>query len=88
MLSTTHLVAHCLRELESALRDVLEPVVENEGGPEDKSKPQKGSGTHEAEIRAILRGLGIPETDPVAEAWLRLPGRDSTYNLAGRAHRS
>jgi hypothetical protein len=69
------------------LRDVLEPVVEDEGGPERKGKPHAGSSTHEAEIRTILRGLGIPETDPEAEAWLRLPGRDSTYNLAGRAHR-
>jgi hypothetical protein len=82
------LVAHCLREIESALRDVLEPVVEDEGGPEGKGKPQAGSSTHEAEIRTILRGLGIPETDPVAEAWLRLPRWDSTYNLAGRAHRN
>jgi hypothetical protein len=88
VLSTTHLVAHCLREIESALRDVLEPVVENEDGPEDQSKPRTRSSTHEAEIRAILRGLGVPETDPVAEAWLKLPGRDSTYNLAGRAHRN
>jgi hypothetical protein len=89
MLSTTHLVSHCLREIESAMRDVLEPVVEDQGNPEEGTrKTQSGSSTHELEIRAIVRGLGIPETDPVAEAWLRLPGQDSTYNLAGRAHRN
>lgn len=89
VLSTTHLVAHCLREIESALRDVLEPVVEEQDSPEEGGgKRKSGGSTHESEIRAILRGLGIPETEPVAEAWLKLPGRDSTYNLAGRAHRN
>ena len=26
--------------------------------------------------------------DPVAEAWLKLVGQNSTHNLAGRAHRN
>jgi hypothetical protein len=89
MLTTTHLVSHCLREIESAMRDVLEPVVEDQSNPgEGERNSQSGISTHELEIRAIVRGLGILETDPVAEAWLRLPGKDSTYNLAGRAHRN
>jgi hypothetical protein len=89
MLSASHLVSHCLREIESAMRDVLEPVVEDQSNSEEgKRESQSGRSTHELEIRAILRGLGIPEMDPVAEAWLRLPGQDSTYNLAGRAHRN
>jgi hypothetical protein len=89
MLSTTHLVAHCLRDIESALRDVLKPVIEDQDDQEgNKKHRESGSSTHESEIRAILRGLEIPETDPVAETWLKLPGRDNPYGLHRRAHRS
>src|SRR5829696_7510981 len=43
MLSTTHLVAHCLRDIESALRDVLEPVMEDQDTQEG-NKYQSTSG--------------------------------------------
>ena len=38
-------------------------------------------------IKAILAALEIPETDPVATAWLDLVGRDNEYALHSRAHR-
>ncbi|MCA1614548.1 MAG: hypothetical protein LC795_09815 [Acidobacteria bacterium] len=82
--ATTHLVAHLLRETESALRDVLESFMDRSERLDKKGKPAKP--THEDEIRAILKGLEIPETDATAEAWLRLPGR-SGYGLHARAHR-
>lgn len=82
--ATTHLVAHLLRETESALRDVLETFMERSERLDEKGKPAKR--THEDEVRAILKGLGIPETNAVAEAWLRLPGK-SGYGLHARAHR-
>jgi hypothetical protein len=89
LLSTTHLVAHCLRDIESALRDVLEPVMEDQDPQEGKSdKSASGDVTHRLEIRAILRGLEIPETEPVAETWLKLPGRNNPYGLHRRAHRN
>jgi hypothetical protein len=69
--STTHLVAHLLREIESSLRAVL----------------AKGEDQHKEGIRVILRELGISETDAVAIAWLRLPGSKNDYGLAARAHR-
>jgi hypothetical protein len=75
--ATTHLVAHLLREIESAMRDVLEIV----------RAPQATPNNHQQEILAILLGLGFKETDPVARAWLELATRDSPYNLAARAHR-
>lgn len=79
--STTHLVAHLLREIESALRDVLEPVM-------DRSDEHTGTTqTHGEEIRATLKGLEIPETDAVAQAWLRLAGKNNEYALHARAHR-
>jgi hypothetical protein len=89
MLSTTHMVSHCLREIESALRAVLRPVVDEPSGPGGgEGRSRSGSNKHELQIRAILEGLGISETDPVAKAWLQLPGTDSPYNLASRAHRN
>jgi hypothetical protein len=81
--TTTHLVSHALREIESALRDILEPM----GVRVERSSRKSQSSGHAAEIRAILAGIAIPETDPVAQAWLRLPGRDNSYGLASRAHR-
>ncbi len=82
--STTHLVAHLLSETESSLRDVLESFMERSERLDEKGNRERP--THQDEIRAILKGLEIPETDAVAEAWLRLPGR-SGYGLHARAHR-
>ena len=76
--STTHLVSHLLREIESSLRNVLKPFIQSD------EKPPKGE-VHTWQIREILKGLDIAETDPIAQAWLRLP--DSDYGLHKRAHR-
>jgi len=90
--STTHLVGHLLREIESSLRDVLmriskqsEPLEPSKQGA--KKKNLSGDEIHKAEIEAVLKVLEIPETSPVAQTWLSLPGRDNEYGLAKRAHR-
>jgi hypothetical protein len=81
----THIVGHCLREIESAIRDVLEFV----GQP--PPKPRGGNGSrdqvHRDEIVAILAFLGITEDDAVAENWLALAGSENEHGLAARAHR-
>ncbi len=82
--SATHVIAHLLREIESGLRDVLEPVADRSARI---SQGASGDEEHRAEILAVLKGLGIPETDPVAMGWLRLPGRNNEYGLHARAHR-
>ena len=82
--STTHLVSHLIREIESSLRDVLDPLMQR---PEQSNKKGESDNTHETEIRAVLKGLGIPETDPVALAWLELAMRKSQRALHARAHR-
>ena len=76
--ATTHLVAHLLREIESAIRDVLLP--------HDYVIP-KGRGKHRAEIEAILKAYGIETADPVAVAWLRLADEGHDERLAPFAHR-
>ena len=83
--TTSHLVSHLLREIESALRDVLETMAERE---QRLRKSKNGEQNHKEEISAILRGLQIPETDPVAGAWLRLPGKGNSYGLDARTHRN
>ncbi len=87
--STTHLVSHALREIESSLRDVLETYKERAERIEEEKKKKNvpAEENHRKEILAILRGLGIPEDDRVAQAWLRLPGRENEFALHARAHR-
>lgn len=77
--TTTHVVAHLLREIESAIRAVLEPIA---AASEDADSENR----HEAKIRTVLAVLEIEEGDPVAQAWLDLAGRDDS-SLHGRAHR-
>lgn len=75
----SHLIHHCLRELEGALREALAPATaEQVEGEEPKSD-------HERNVRLILRGLDIPEDSDVAQAWLDIPGGDNP--LARGAHR-
>lgn len=77
--SVTHLVAHLLREVESAVRSVLEPSDAAAGVRSDR---------HRAKVLAVLSELGISPQDAVAQWWLQLTGEDNPLNLARRAHRS
>jgi hypothetical protein len=71
-------MGHLLREIESALRDVLTVFT-------DTSVKLKGSDKHAKQIRNILSGLGIDENDAIGQLWLRnAPDEDG---LARRAHR-
>jgi hypothetical protein len=84
--STTHLVAHLLREIESALRDVLEPISR---WPERKKATKNNSKeAHADEVLCVLAALDIPEGDPVAKAWLGLTNQSAEGALHRRAHRS
>ena len=71
--ATTHLVAHLLREIESAIRDVLRRGPKPEG--------------HRADIESILTAYGIDASDPAAIAWLRLADEGHDERLAPFAHR-
>ncbi len=80
--STTHLVAHLIREIESAFRDVLVPLSAGSPPPAGADDTKGTGNIHKDEIRAILSALGIPISDPVAKKWLRQAG-----SYQGRAHR-
>jgi hypothetical protein len=87
--SMTHLVSHLLREVESAIRDVLQPISQRPDVTKKKTRKRKKSGddSHREEIVRALVSLGIPENESVATAWLRLPGKANEYGFAARAHR-
>lgn len=73
--TTTHLVAHLIREIESSLRSVLLVFVKSSDKPKDK--------VHKWNIQQIIKGLDIPEEDPIVSLWLK-----HAPTLAhGRAHR-
>jgi len=99
--ATTHLVSHCLREFESALRDVLRPlaaqllppVVSTTDTTQSKKRkdkqPEDEKDGHKKDILQILYALAIPETDWVTQQWLQLaPKREEKYGFASRAHRN
>jgi hypothetical protein len=78
--SASHIVAHLLREVESAVRSVLQPPTGSRGS---------GSGDkHQASILAVLDELGISVDEPVAQFWLALTGEGNPSGLAMRAHRA
>jgi len=83
--TTTHMVAHALREAESAIRRVLLP--ENYIPPPQCSTCGVRPEAHKAQIRAILGAFDIPDSDPAAIAWLRIPRRGDEKGLHGHAHR-
>jgi hypothetical protein len=85
--SKRHLVGHLLREIESALRDVLEPFVDTSCTQGSAQQKKRTEDEHGREIRFVLAALGIPQDDPVAVAWLRLAGQGSPTALHREAHR-
>jgi hypothetical protein len=81
----THLVSHCHREIESALKDVLLP----DGLPkEEREKGKSGSDTHKREVRAVLAALRIEESESLARLWLRIATREDREGLDRAAHRN
>ena len=75
-ISTTHIVGHLIREIESALRDVLELLT--------GYKKSGGRREHENEVKVVLKYLDIKETDPIAITWLGLTGDNGFHSKAHR----
>jgi hypothetical protein len=82
--STSHLVGHLLREIESALRGVLKTIAAC--GLGGRLKPQlcnnQDGGSHKLEIKQILQFLGFSEDSPEAQAWIILA--DTLHYFAHR----
>jgi hypothetical protein len=88
--TTSHLVAHLMREVESGLRDIAEPTEAEsppDGGGKSAGRAAAKTDAHTAEIGRVLRWLGIDAADPAALAWMDLAGRSNPNALHRRAHR-
>lgn len=72
--STSHLVGHLLREIESAFRAVLKPI----GASNKDEQPT----SQKAQIEAILKALGVARDSAEKQAWFELADK-----LHGVAHR-
>jgi hypothetical protein len=59
--AAVHLVGHCIREIESAMRALLVPVAKGIDAPPNELV---------SEIRGILASAGIDEFAPMAERWV------------------
>jgi len=88
--TATHLVGHLIRDVESAVRDVLlmlpaVKALQAEGAtPPRAPNPNKGKqDAHLREIDLILRALGL-DTDAAASTWKSFAGDDA---WARNAHR-
>lgn len=77
--ATTHLVGHLLREIESSLRSVLKPILDQTNS--------SGKDKHKGEILGVLKALEISETSLPAIIWLNIAGSESKWGLHKRAHR-
>jgi len=84
--SRAHVAAHLLREIESAVRDVL-ILVPDETTSQRKGRAKKGD-EHRQEIVAILTALGVDSDEPWAKAWLALADKSSEITLHKFAHRA
>ena len=77
--AASHIVAHLLREVESAVRWVLEPP--------GNARPKGGGDGHQLSIRAVLEELMVSADEPAAQFWLGVAGEGNPSGLAMRAHR-
>jgi hypothetical protein len=93
--TAAHLVAHCFREIESAIRGVLAP--EKATRPNKHAKrasrgarkaAQSGQRDHVAAIEAILIEYDFDPQSECARIWLRLGSGDDELSLHRHAHRN
>lgn len=85
--ATTHIVSHLLREIESALRSIIQPLTNKSHAKTgffhqlfnffiritNRTQPNN-SASHKNEIRIILSALEFQDSDPVTRAWLQIAG--------------
>lgn len=72
--AAAHMVAHCFRELDGALREALEPVKVRPANPVAFAPEVEERVTHRRDIEAILQGLEIQPDGRVAHAWFHAVG--------------
>lgn len=84
--TTTHMVSHAFREVDSALRQAIEPLKAEPESDRQSGNSSPNSGLRE-DILKILAGLEIDQRSQVAQAWLRFAEGDNPDALHTQAHR-
>lgn len=79
--TASHMSAHALREVESALRQILEPIADGVSAP--KNRPR----AHANSIQKVCTALGVAADDQLRVEWARFAGDNNLDGFAGRAHR-
>jgi hypothetical protein len=87
--SGAHMLAHCAREIEGALRQVLLPLVPApDAEPNAGSKSKKGKEgqeeTHAEQVSRIVDAYGIPRDSAAARIWGRIADEGQLHKLAHR----
>ncbi len=83
-----HLLWHCLREIESAIRHVLVPLVTTPEAPANigaKGNPDEG---HRRQVLQILQTYQIAENSTVGRIWLELIDRKNSHAPHQLVHRN
>jgi hypothetical protein len=75
-----------MREMESALRNVLRPI--SHWGDLPKTKGGNVKESQKEEVLCVLNALDISLDEPLAQRWLKLADGSSEGALHRRAHRS
>jgi len=73
--TTSHAVGHCIREIESTLRDLLVPL--------GRDPQQTATNERLTEIRQLLAAAGIRDDDPLALRW-----QDIALDAGGETHKA
>lgn len=79
----THFIAHALREIESAVRDVMLPLDYKPSAEAEKTKQ-----THKEEIQVILALYGINQESDIAKLWIKIANEQEQIALYQFVHRN
>jgi hypothetical protein len=81
--SGAHMLAHCAREIEGALRQVLLPLAPAVDTDVPKNKKGKEE-THAEQVARIVDAYGIPPDSSAARIWSRIADEGQLHKLAHR----
>ena len=85
--TAAHTIGHNLREIESALRDVLLPLVAPAVMAEARKRYRGNKSNHLVDVEAILQTLRLADVPAAAETWRKLADSHGDAGLARLAHR-
>lgn len=77
----THLVAHLIRDVQSAILDIIEPLSPDPGAKRGTTD------AHKLRVVRACNAVGLDETHQVVASWIEWCGGENTQGFHKRAHR-